>query len=234
MESHKKGEYVVKLKVGETMDDSANLRELMAAFIAMEMDIPVIEPAAVEISPAFVKTVDDLAVKKRLQDSIGMNFGSRYIPGYPTIALASLPEKTLPFAQEIFAFDLLIQNLDRTKRKPNMLTDGEEIIMLDHEKAFGFTFASVIPVPVNIWEMNNDQKKWITDHILYPYVKRKKFDFNGFTKKMLNLNDPFWSKAYELIPDTWKTEQFDTIKDRLISFINNRNQFIKELKINMS
>ncbi len=234
MDSHKKSEYVVKLKVGETMDDSANLRELMAAFIAMEMDIPVIEPAAVEISTEFVNTVDDITVKQRLQDSIGLNFGSTYIPDYPTISLASLPEKLIHFAQEIFAFDVLIQNLDRTKRKPNMLTNGEEIVALDHEKAFGFSFASFIPVPFNIWEMNNDQKKWIYSHILYPYIKGKKFDFNEFTKKMLKLNDPFWSKAYQLIPDTWKTQQYDTIKDRLISFINNRNQFIKELKISMS
>jgi hypothetical protein len=161
VESHKKDEYVAKLKVGETMDDSANLRELMAAFIAMEMDIPVIEPAVVEIRHEFVNTVHDPIVRKRLQDSIGLNFCSRYIPDYPTLTLAALPEKLIPFAQEIFAFDLLIQNLDRTKSKPNMLTNGEEIIALDHEKAFGFSFASIIPVPFNIWEMNNDQKKCI-------------------------------------------------------------------------
>jgi hypothetical protein len=51
---------------------------------------------------------------------------------------------------------------------------------------------------------------------------------------MHKLNDPFWLKAFELIPNSWKTEQFDTIKEKLISFIKNSSQFIKELKINMS
>lgn len=233
MHSNKKGEFVIKLKAGETMKDpSANLKELLAAFIAMEIDIPVIQPVLMEVTQPFVETVTNALSKKQATKSLGLNFGSVYIDGYATITTAPLSDKLLPFAQRLFAFDMLIQNVDRTIEKPNMLTNGEEIIALDHEKAFSFIF--VLFSSTNLWELSTDQRKWITQHVLLPYINGKKFDFDGFMDKCAILTPEFWNKAWQLTPEAWRTEDFNTIKERLSSFISHRKEFIKELKIIMS
>ncbi len=231
--SNEKGEFVIKLKAGETMQDpSANLKELLAAFIAMELDIPVAAPVMVEVTAQFVETITDKAAMASAQKSLGFNYGSVYIDGYTTLLLTTVPDKLVPFAQELFAFDMLIQNIDRTKQKPNMLTNGEEIVAIDHEKAFSFIFA--LFTPVNIGEIPEHQKDWIRNHILYPLVKGKPYVANSFMDKCQKLDNDFWNRAWQLTPDDWKTEHFTTIKDRITSFIDNRKAFIKELQIIMS
>jgi len=44
---------------------------------------------------------------------------------------------------EIFAFDLMVQNPDRRKGKPNLLRKGDELAIFDHEMAFSFLYALV-------------------------------------------------------------------------------------------
>jgi len=127
---------------------------------------------------------------------------------------------------------MLIQNADRTIEKPNMLTNGEEIVALDHEKAFGFIF--VLFAPVNIWELPENQKVWIRKHILLPLIKGKSFDFDVYFDKCATLTNEFWNRAWELTPEDWKTNHFITIKEKINSFIEQRKEFIKELQIIMS
>ncbi len=116
--SHEKGDFVVKFRNAERMSPDASMRELIASFIAMQMDIPVVEPVIIEITPAFVdllKGNDSWAVANR---SLGYNFGSRYIREHTTLLLKKgLNNHQLPLAQDIFAFDMFIQNPDRTKNK---------------------------------------------------------------------------------------------------------------------
>lgn len=49
-----KGDYVVKFRRAERMSAEASMRELLAAFIAKQMQIPVINPAIVNVSRAFI------------------------------------------------------------------------------------------------------------------------------------------------------------------------------------
>ena len=227
-----KGDYVIKLKAGETMKDpSANLKELLAAFIAMELNIPVAMPVVVNVSNDFIETITNNTSKHQAQKSIGLNYGSVYLKdGYTTLLPHAVLETNLiPYAHAIFCFDMLIQNIDRTKEKPNMLTNGKEIVAIDHEK--GFSFIYTIFSPINIWEMNDNNKLWIRNHILQGLIKGKIYNFEEFVDNCTKLDDAFWDKALQLTPKNWITEHFDTIKERIKSFISYRNEFIKELKI---
>ena len=232
MDTQIKGEFVVKLKAGETMNNpTANLKELLAAFIAMELNIPVAIPVLVEVTKDFIDTITDDFSKQQAQKSIGLNFGSVYLKdGYTTLLPQSeLATNLIPYAHAIFCFDMLIQNIDRTKEKPNMLTTGKEIVAIDHEK--GFSFIYTIFSPINIWEMSEGDKKWIQNHILQGLIKGKSYNFEEFVDNCTKLDDDFWNKALLLTPNDWKTDHFYTIKDRINSFISYRNEFIKELKI---
>jgi hypothetical protein len=49
-----KGDYVVKFRGAERMSSEASMRELLAAFVAKQMQIPVVNPAIINISQAFI------------------------------------------------------------------------------------------------------------------------------------------------------------------------------------
>jgi hypothetical protein len=231
--NQQKGSFVIKLKAGETMSDpSANMKELLAVFIAWELEIPVASPVLVDVSGDFLGTITDAKTLEMAKRSIGLNFGTVYIDNYQTLTITPPPEKLIPFAQTLFAFDLLIQNIDRTENKPNMLTNGEQIVAIDHEKAFSFIYS--LFGPVEIWQLPETGKDWIKQHILRNLVKGKAFDAELFMDKCERLTPDFWAKAEELIPAEWKTEHFNTIKQKVSGFITNRQQFIKELQIIMS
>jgi hypothetical protein len=103
--------------------------------------------------------------------------------GYDTILPGQgLNNHQLPFAQTIFAFDVFIQNTDRTNNKPNMMTNGYEMVIYDHELAFGFIFDLFTnPQP---WVIRNVDLEWINKHVLLSRIKGKDFDFDGFSKRV--------------------------------------------------
>lgn len=231
--SHEKGDFVVKLKNAGRMSADASMRELVASFIAMQMDIPVVEPVIIEITPAFVNLLTGNESWALASKSLGNNYGSRYIPEHITNILnKGLNNHQLPLAQDIFVFDMFIQNTDRTNVKPNLFSNGNDMIIFDHESAFAFAFP--LTTATNIWEMKEAHKAWIRHHCLLPEIRGKVFDFEEFSAKLDNLTDSFWDKAAQLIPPDWQSDQFTTIKNTLSQICENRKHFILELKKIMS
>jgi hypothetical protein len=225
----KKGDYVVKFRAAGRMSNEASLRELLAAFIAAQMEIRVVTPVVVNISPAFVELLKGTDSWHYASKSLGFNYGSGYIKRYPTILpTQDLNNHQLPYAQTIFAFDVLIQNADRTAEKPNMISDGSEIVIYDHEVAFGFIldlFKNPRP-----WEIRPADHEWIKKHCLLPKIRGKDFDFGAFCQRFDNLDENFWKTARSLIPAEWMSEQFDLVKQHLSAICNNKDAFIRELK----
>ena len=228
-----KGDYVVKFRGGERMSDEAFLRELLAAFIAAQMEIPAINPVIVNISDDFIDLLVGNEAWQYAHKSVGYNFGSEYIKGYSIIPVTQqLNNHQLNYAQTIFAFDVLIQNPDRTVIKPNMLTNGNEIVILDHELAFGFIFDFVKdPEP---WIIKQKDLGWINAHCLLPKIKSKDYDFDEFSNRIDNLDENFWDTAWNLIPEDWRSGQFEMIKQHFTAISENKASFILELKKLMS
>ena len=113
-----KGDYVVKFRGAARMSTEASMRELLAAFIATQMDIPVVRPAIIHISEAFLDLLKGSEAWDAASKSLGDNFGSAYLSNYSTIiAQQPLTAQQLPYGQAIFAFDVAIQNPDRTAEK---------------------------------------------------------------------------------------------------------------------
>ncbi len=63
-----KGDYVVKFRSAERMSYEASMRELLAAFIAMQMEITIVKPVIVNISQNFVDLLQgDIAWQYAIQ-----------------------------------------------------------------------------------------------------------------------------------------------------------------------
>ena len=229
----RKGDYVVKFRGAARMSNEACMRELLAAFIAAQMGIRVVSPVIVNISQNFVELLIGNDAWQYANKSLGFNYGSEYIKKYSTILpTQDLNNHQLQYAQTIFAFDVAIQNPDRTNEKPNMITDGTEIVIYDHELAFSFVLDIFTnPKP---WEIRQTDLEWINKHCLLPKIKGKGFYFGEFSQRFDNLDENFWETARTLIPDEWLSDQFDRIKQHFSAICNNKDAFILELKKLMS
>ena len=86
-----KGDYVVKCRGAERMSPEACMRELLATFIAGQMNIPVVNPVIVNISQGFLNLLEGNVIWNYASKSLGYNFGSEYIKKFITI----VPGQTL-------------------------------------------------------------------------------------------------------------------------------------------
>jgi len=230
-----KGDYVVKLMKAERMSTAAAMRELIAAFIAMEMDLPVTSPAIISISPDFVTLLKGDSEYLVAQQSIGYNFGTRYVEKFQMLAIhQALPNTLLDSASDIFVFDVLIQNADRSHeapRKPNILTNGKELLIFDHEVAFGFLFELSFNKNKEPWIIRDMDKLWIEKHCLFRSLKGYVFDEQNLLHKFARLDDAFWDRAWALVPSSWQDkDQFDSIRAFVDQIVSNKSVFIKNLQ----
>lgn len=228
-----KGDYVVKFRSATRMSNEACMRELLASFIAAQMEIKVVPPVIVDISQEFIQLLTEYDCWEYAIKSIGHNFGSKYIKNYSTILpTQNLGSSQLNDAQAIFAFDVMVQNPDRTTEKPNMFTNGAELVIFDHELAFSFTLAILKnPKP---WELRSSSFQWINKHVLLDKIKGKQFEFEDFSQKLDQLDSSFWKTAKNLMPCEWLTDQFKEIEQYFIDFCNHKDTFIQELKTLLS
>lgn len=118
--------------------------EYMAFLIAKRLDINVPNCAIVHIDPRMAEIIRDEDVNKNLKKHNGPHFGSQDIgPGAVIVSPEyTLNGRALQQAIDIFAFDMFIQNTDRSAPdqagNPNILFRGNELFPIDHELAFSF------------------------------------------------------------------------------------------------
>ncbi|EHM7982830.1 HipA family kinase [Elizabethkingia anophelis] len=226
-ETQIKGEYVVKYMAGR-IDKDASCRELLGSFLAMQFDLYVPEPVLIEISGDFVNTIEYLSDLSYINNCIGDNFGSEYMPGFIQI----LNEQTLNGIQitdavNIFAFDILISNADRRVDKHNLLSDGKRLMIFDHELAFGFLFAIV--QNTKPWIIAEEDLYWIKNHIFYNRLKQIKPRFDDFVERLDIIDEKFWLRADTFIPREWQTSGYLKIKKHIAEIKKNKDVFLQQL-----
>ncbi|MCX2495171.1 hypothetical protein OQX63_16900 [Pedobacter sp. PF22-3] len=231
-----KNDYIVKLNGAERMHKEGRLREILAAFIALELELDVVEPVVVDITDDFVRAQLGQDFYLKTSKSLGFNVGSKYIAKFITLENdVSLTRQQEEAAQYVFAFDLLIQNNDRNRLKPNMITDGNQLIMLDHELAFGFHLVLSFLRNPKPWTFPDVDMVWVNQHCLIKRLKNKHSQLDDFGKKMINLNDAFWVRCRELIPAEWMDEEiFISVKNHVDLINVNREEFISNIKLILS
>ena len=214
LENQIKGDYFVN-------NSQVAGRELLASFIASELDINVPPPALIKVDTELSKTF-----KFNISD---LNFGTEYKPGYIEII------RNQPFLEfqrlqinQIFPFDIFISNVARRTENPNLLTDGNNFFGVNHQAAFDFlNDGCKNRTP---WEFRPQDKDWVKNHVFFPYLKNKFPDFSILVNKLTQLDDNFWDKALSLIPHEWKTDELEEIKSHSQAIIANKDNFLQSLK----
>jgi len=234
-DGNRKGEYVVKLRANISFGVTSLAFELIASNIALCLDIPTPEAVLIEIDENFASSIKEEEISKSFISSLGLNFGNKYLKGYSTWTRGmSLSSFQSQLACEIFAFDALIQNPDRSlvHNKPNVLTKNEEIIIIDHEKAFSFLFPLIGKRKMNAWEIS--EETFVKNHLFYSELKKSSkrdiIDFDYIKNKIERLSTNKLDSIIDSLPTEWKNDYTSKIRIHLEEIVNYSDKFIYELK----
>ena len=137
---------------------------------------------------------------------------------------------------KIFAFDLAIQNPDRTKvyGKPNLFTTGTDLWVLDHEIAFSFLVPLIGRPSTNPWQIHANDMQMVENHVLYDKLKPKKLDFAVLEGFLDDIDDEFWDIVGEDLPNEWASDELQKIKTHITAIKDNQEEFIKQIKAILS
>lgn len=114
------------------------VREALVAMLASDLGLPVPAPFLVSVSPALIDTIPDTKVADLLRNSDALGFGSRRLPdGYSqwTEPEGQMSDQLEQEATDVIAFDSWLVNSDRRATNPNLLTNGKQFAIFDHELA---------------------------------------------------------------------------------------------------
>lgn len=227
-----RGQFVAKFKNSGRMTLKSSAFELIGAWMAMEVDLPVVEPALIDVTPEFVNT----SLKGRpgyriAAQSLGINFGSKYVSGFASIPDSSftLPDTLIEKAKRIYVFDIFIANIDRGHQRPNIASNGKEILIYDHELAFSFlqalpTFRNKTP-----WILDDSDRELYKKHFFYSLLNKLKPDLTPQVELLSRFNDEFWGRVYNLLPEEWQDDSIKEIGVHLASIVKNRSYFAESL-----
>ena len=212
------GDYVVKLWANMEVPAVASMSEMVGALLAEELGLNVPAPAFIEIDPALADVVQELDVRQSVRGSAGINFGSAYKSGGYS---AWQPGRRVPDgmhkqAFEVFAFDALIDNPDRRREKPNLLENGEEVVVIDHELAFSFIyelFPSSTP-----WELAKADHLY--KHIFYADLQRLIIQSGRIRKAVAGFTRSHWDELEGILPDAWRSDRCEKVRDHLLGIIS--------------
>lgn len=216
---------VAKFAIGCEMKLRSLVTEALAALLAADLDLPVPEPFLVKFELDFVETIPDAEIKARAQASLGWNFGSKKLP--PGFVLypkdKPLPRSLISTAAEIFAFDTFIANPDRNAANPNLLFNGRELAIIDHELAF---FTDGIVGWKAPWEKDALRlpKSFPPQfrHVFRDELRGKALDFSRFKGAFENITAARLNEYRQALPPEWIDDGLAA--DRILDYIMNLKQ----------
>jgi len=175
--------------------------EIIAAQFANDLDLIIPESTLLEISTEFAATVPNAEIAGIMKRSIGWNFATKKLPvSYNMV----LPGKTLSIdlrktAAEIFAFDAMIQNPDRITTNPNCLTNGIDLVILDHELAFSFLLDILPQKPP--WE--GGKLKFLKNHVFFEALSKTKLNFDRLAGAVEAITNEQIRSYADAVPSEW-------------------------------
>lgn len=226
------GQHVVKLLHSMQFGPISFLCEFVAYHLADWLTIATPSPAVSSITQEFVDALpSDLPGKTAFAKSIGLNFSTRLLtPGYGTWPTdKSIPTHLLQTCGEMFAFDVLLQNPDRRRDNPNLLWNGDEIYLFDHEMAFSFIFdAKWKDSPVD--SLNARALNFFTSHVFFLELRKKKIDLSRMEGALASIQDAAILDIEQQLPKDWNSQHLGPILAYIRALRDNPTKLTRVVK----
>jgi hypothetical protein len=210
----------VKFFGGVERREFSLVSELVCSLLAKELGLNAPTPYVVNLSPEFLaglpKPAQDLVNR-----SLGLNFASESAPpGFSVVpAEPRVPLALRESAADVFAFDIVIQNCDRKADNPNLLWDRTKIMVIDHERAFGFIRENPLP------SLSSLELDRYYDHVFYSAVSPNDAHFTHLKQALGRLSPDRIEMLLGKIPKPWQVEEdLARVRDHLLWVVENRLQ----------
>lgn len=194
--------YVIKLKGGGD-GVLANIVEWIAFSLAKEIKIPVVEHVLLEIDEQLCKQVGDPEIREPLEKSIGINFGSIFIEDAQPYTEQKIKDAV---KQQIFLFDVLLVNIDRTVKNSNIIIADSQAKCLDFSSSLMLRYCiedSFFDVETVLKEMRK--------HPFYSDANPEQFIY-----EIRSIPDTRLESIIMSIPDVWIAEHFDAAYSKAV------------------
>ena len=149
--------------------------ELFGNSLARVLGLETPEPCLVHISTPFATAANLVLRREGLELKAGLASGCQHFSGgYRNVIPETLSSDELQEAAQIYAFDLLVQNPDRIRQRPNCAIFSGNIISYDFETAFSFVL--LIGKQPSPWEVS--KHGLAKNHLFYSVLRAKKKEVN--------------------------------------------------------
>ena len=214
--------------------------EIVGNMLARRLGVDTPEPVLVHLSPAFVEAYQPI-----IEGHTGLvGTGAKLLPGYgagceflspgfmPIIPGSYLNDNELQQAACIYAFDLLVQNPDRSfeaDKRPNCANFGHRLVAFDFELAFSFVYL-----------LFNSGKPWevtkhgiAPQHLFYKPLRAAmqqdgKIDLRPFVANVATLDVDDLIQSLQSLPTGW-AHYADKIEAHLKEIVAHPRDFELEL-----
>ncbi len=207
-------EVVVKFREGVTNNILGLVSEAICAQLANELELSVPEAFFVQVRANMGEFISDQSYAHVVNASVGLNFGSRLVPsGFATVPTNDddFRQKNPVWPVEVFSNDFLTQNFDRQQGNHNLLFNGTEYYLIDHEQALQRIYNASVLEP-QIWEVDP-----LFRHIFYPLLDIAT-DWSTFYVKYRNIPSRRIETWFQSLPVEWlvRPVEVDRIKSYLL------------------
>jgi hypothetical protein len=183
-------------------------------------------PAAhiVSISDAFIAAAEPDLAGVGLHPKSGLAVGTEFIPDLmPFPVPVRLAEDEVVGAAEVYVFDLMTQNPDRSAASPNCGRAGQRVVPYDFETAFSFRFALS---RVDAWRVAG--LPFPKKHLFYGAIKRFEVDWRAVFGRFRSVSLASLADACSTIPDAW-TDIGREVHAHLTSVHEHWSEFEREI-----
>lgn len=195
--------------------------ELLGNLLAKEMGVFTPNPALVTLSDDFVEATNsvlpNLEIPYRLRP--GLALGCRYFPRItPLLSDADPPLEEAGNAARIFAYDLIVQNPDRTQNNPNCGIESGRLLAYDFNLAFSFLL--VIGVDSDPWRLSASGIG--SKHLFRRFLASRQVDWESVIQPVRTLSLQRVEELCSLVPPEWgnRTEQIYSHMNGIVGHID--------------
>ncbi|MFC0185601.1 hypothetical protein SAMN04515674_103378 [Pseudarcicella hirudinis] len=226
-------QFVVKLyNKTEVQVNMALAKDILTVALINEFDLLTPQPALIRFDDAFMKTLPDELSKEIIQKEARLNFGCEYLSGTNNFGknISKNTLEGLSGIDTVFAFDILVGNLDRRfVEKSNLLIRNHDIYLIDHEFCLSTNHG------FESWE----SPLWTFpyhNHVFYPFLSgHNRQTIEGFFAdfeellKRLNVN-VLDSYVEQIEKENFASPDIEILQKYLWNAKQNSHTFVNHLK----
>lgn len=202
--------------------------ELFGNSLARMLGLKTPEPCLVHVSAPFANAANLILEREGLVLKAGLASGCQYFSGgYRNVTPETLSSDELQEAAQIYAFDVLAQNPDRIRQRPNCAMSSVGITTYDFETAF--SFVRLIGKQPSPWEVS--KHGLARNHLFYSALRarKKELSWKPFISQMRKLTKPHLERMTGGLPHTWLAHT-PKIYSHILTVVEHAKDFELELR----